>query len=435
MKRHTEILIVLGAISAIGALGAIAVGGIVKASSLTPVQQSYIDQIQKPFTYEGKDGFAALYAIGRDVPKEDQEIVLLRDAAAFHASVAQKEKKWARALSQYPEITPDQRDAAWCTFKDGQSCLAEVRQDPERFTRLIESKADILEQVKALAEFDHFKSPFGTNINYPVPNYTPLLWLTTQSATLFVQGQTEQGLAGACQGIKTGRTLMEGGDILIGSMVGADLAVKNSALLTDMMAELPPERPLPIECQDVFTSPVSASDMVCRGLMSEGKFAIGSYFDGSMKDAAISDEVDHFFDEKRTAARVAYKFNQYCAQGDAQMASTQFAAVKPLPILSADCATNYVGCILADTGSPHYENYANKILDAAAVLNITQQLMKSRESGDSHSDQQPNALTAPGGRELVIADGRVSVSLFRPSNLSKHQYEWTAQLPGEGLKQ
>lgn len=435
MKRNTEILIVMGAISAFVALGALAGVGIVKASLITEAQKSHIAQIQKPFAYEGKDGFAALYAIGRDVPKHDQENVLLRDAASFHASIAQKEDRWESALSQYPDIMPKQTDATWCTFKNGQSCLEAVRTDPEHFIGLVQTHAIILEQANALAKFDHFKSPFGTHSSYPVPNYRPLGWLPTQSAALFVQGKTDQGLAGACRGIKTGRDLMGGGDILIGSMIGADMSFKNATLLTEMMAEIPPEHSLPIECKDAFASDISASDMVCRGLMSEGKFAIGGYFDGSMKDAATSDAVDHFFDEERTAARIAYKFNQYCEKEGAQVANAPFLAVKPLPLLSADCATNYVGCIIADTGDVQYQHYANRILDAAAVLNLTAQMMKASEDGiQFNPDQLSNVFTAPGGRSLDIADGQVHMTLFSPSNLSKNQHQWTAHLPGEGLK-
>src|SRR3546814_10672414 len=77
----------------------------------------------------------------------------------------------------------------------------------------------------------------------------------------YASGKVDEGLAGACAGVRTWRTLGTDADSLIVKMLGIGLATDGyGRLLAQMLAELPAGHPLPVACEAAL-APVSVGEL------------------------------------------------------------------------------------------------------------------------------------------------------------------------------
>lgn len=343
---------------------------IAKSLSITEIEKAKISTIQEAFSYPGENGFSALYALGYDLPQHDRARVLGEDLGAFKSYISKPGMEWNPRVRSYPSlVSASHSRSGWCSFD--QSCLSQVASDMGGYASRIDANRVLIEDAASLAQFDSFQTPFPAHHAMPIPEYRPLNTLPTHYALLFNQGQVEQALSGTCNSIKIGRTLMGTSDLLIGTMVGADLARKSAKLLAEMQDELPTGKPLPSECGLAFSDPIDTTGTVCRAILSEGKMVVGSMYDGTMLAAVKQEDLGTHFDPQRTAARMAPTFTWFCEdQVKNEIASG--APVSPAPdvasMASLECLTNYAGCVVSNMASPRYENYARRIQETDAIL-------------------------------------------------------------------
>src|SRR3546814_14770872 len=87
----------------------------------------------------------------------------------------------------------------------------------------------------------------------------------TRAAQAYASGKVDEGLAGACAGVRTWRTLGTDADSLIVKMLGIGLATDGyGRLLAQMLAELPAGHPLPVACETAL-APVSVDELsICE---------------------------------------------------------------------------------------------------------------------------------------------------------------------------
>src|SRR3546814_11709889 len=105
----------------------------------------------------------------------------------------------------------------------------------------------------------------------------------TRAAQAYASDQVDEGLAGACAGVRTWRTLGTDADSLIVQMLGIGLATDGyGRLLAQMLAEPPAGHPLPAACE------------AAQGTVSVGAPSIFAALRGDTQStAAAHDGLDH----------------------------------------------------------------------------------------------------------------------------------------------
>src|SRR5690606_21911317 len=222
-----------------------------------------------------------------------------------------------------------------------------------------------LDRVAELRDADRFANPFPPRLDAPFLPFQSLVRLATRTAWRFQAGQVDLAVADACEDVALGRRMIEAGDSLIGSMIGAALVQDNASLLGQMLAELPRDHPLPAQCARAVTPALALEQGLCRTMQAEGRSTVAGLRD---LDALVAREasgrdvpewaVRLLFDPEATAARVAPAFAVYCQEP----ARTQLAAdlpLSPAPLApkSPRCLANAIGCVLADIAAPPYSDY------------------------------------------------------------------------------
>ena len=428
-----------------------------RAMGPSKVEREALALVDAPPVREGRDGFAALYTLTHDVPDAKQGSVLAEDVARLAALPAMSGEGagmsvWRSALKDWPALGESRKDdPAWCSLRKP-GCLALVRSAPEAYAGLLERNAAQLDRVQALSAWDHFANPFPPRLDTPLPAYQPLTRLTTRDAWRFASGDISSGLSGACDGVAQGRKMIDAGDSLIGSMIGAALIQGNATLLADMLAELPRDHSLPSQCEAAFALPMPLDNGVCRTMLSEARFLAGG-----LRTQVAADVAGGFaggklpawssrllFDPDRTVARGAPKFAWYCGeQARALLKQDQpILDRSPSPTRwSLQCVSNPVGCILADIAHPAYSDYGLRLQDAQARLRTTAALLWLREQPGAIDEialaRLPPAMQSTARPlELDAAAGTLATALYEKPSMSKDRDNglWAIPLPASRLQ-
>ncbi|WP_032971968.1 hypothetical protein, partial [Stenotrophomonas maltophilia] len=286
-------------------------------------------------------------------------------------------------------------------------CLAQVRADPQRFVDAHAGHQQLHTRLDQLAEADHFVSPFlpkGEGILVPLPTYGLVVDATSARALAYVQGDVEGALRGSCRGLQLGRRLVPGGSYLVESIIGANLVQANAQLLADMLAELPPDHPLPVECEQAMQPMLADEQSLCRAM--QGEYA--------MSRAAIETSASEFggvlvLDRSSTLARVAGNLGWACGA----TAKAALEADRPLPVQAPPqrdfgCLSNVMGCVLTDIAAPVYPAYSSRTQDAAAMLRLlgAQRWLRQQAEDPTEALQRlPAQFRSPVRVPQLSADG------------------------------
>lgn len=358
-----------------------------RAMGPTAAEREALAVVDAAPVHEGLDGFAELYTMAHDVPEKERARVLAQDVSRVAALPPPSPEGtdgpgWRSALDDWPPLDASRpSDPAWCSLREP-GCLERVRAAQQAYAGMLERNAPQLDRAASLARWDYFANPFPPRLDMPIPAYQSLTRLPTRYAWRFAIGETDAALAGVCAGVAQGRTLIATGDSLIGSMIGAALVQGNAALLADMLAELPRDRVLPAQCDSVFALPLPSGTGICRTMLSEGRYVAGGLrsqvtaeIAGSLADQRAPAWVSRlFFDPERTVARMAPKFAWYCGQQARALLAQDQPLLDPSPLptrVSLQCASNPIGCALADIAQPAYSDYGLRLQDTDARLRLT----------------------------------------------------------------
>jgi hypothetical protein len=188
-------------------------------------------------------------------------------------------------------------------------------------------------------------------------------------------------------------------------MIGAALVQGNAALLADMLAELPRDHVLPAQCDSAFVLPFPAETGICRTMLSEGRYVAGSLRSHVTAESAGSLAYERipawmtqlFFDPERTVARMAPKFAWYCGRQARALLAQDQPLLDPSPPpshMSLQCASNPIGCVLADIAHPAYSGYGLRLQDADARLRVTAAMLWLRAQQGPMDDAALTRLPA-----------------------------------------
>ena len=428
-----------------------------RAMGPSKVEREALALVDTPPVHQGRDGFAALYTVTHDIPAARQGSVLAQDVRSLAASLLPTAsdahvQAWRSALQDWPVLGESRKnDPAWCSLgKPG--CLEKVRGTTQAYTDLLERNATLLDRVEALSGWDHFASPFPPRLDAPLPAYQPLTQLMTRDAWRFANGQVDVALAGTCARVAQGRRMIEAGDSLIGSMVGAALVQGHATLLAEMLAELPRDHALPAQCGAAFELPMSLDEGVCRTMLSEARFMAGglrTQVAAQVAQDAMDTKVPTWasrllFDPERTAARIAPKFAWYCGEQARALLVQDQPLLDPAPPpsrWSLQCASNPIGCILADIAAPAYSDYALRLQDSDARLRTTAALLWLREQPGAMDAatlaQLPSAMQSPARPlHLDALAGTLGTALHDQAGKrnQRHDGTWAVPLPASRLQ-
>ncbi|HIE5094906.1 hypothetical protein WG628_14840 [Stenotrophomonas maltophilia] len=379
------------------------------ASRMWPVPESRLQaqqRLEARLPAAGRNGYPLLWTLAfDDLDAREREQALADDVRRWETAPGSNSIPRTLLATRHPELRS--RAAASCG-PGALDCLAQVRADPQRFADAHAGHQQLHARLEQLAEADHFVSPFlpkGEGILVPLPDYGLMVDATSARALAYVQGDVDAALRGSCRDLQLGRRLLPGGSYLVESIIGASLVQANAQLLADVLVELPPDHPLPPECERAMQPMRAEEQSLCRAM--QGEYA--------MSRAAIEGSAREFggmlvLDRGSTLARVAGNLGWTC--GAVAMAALE--ADRPLPVPAPPqhdfgCLSNVMGCVLTDIAGPVYPGYSSRAQDAAAMLRLLGAQRWLRQQPEDPMDalqRLPAQFRSPVRAPRLSADGR-----------------------------
>ena len=248
-----------------------------------PLDPALIAQLEQARpAVSGENGYAALFDLPMNVGKD-----------------------WPKDL---PEC---RRETADCLTLAREHLAAWQNTTPETRTQW-QQQGDTINRLR---QYDYFRpqpGQYGDNW----PPFRPLVLENTLHAYRFAAGERDAALQGACRDAKLGLRFIQSHGLMLQSMVGIALVERNIALLAQMRAELPPDAPLPADCDALQAQP--AEIIALCPLMyadwlgySEAMREADAEVATSMKDDA--EKSFYFITARQMRAQTLYENSRYCA--------------------------------------------------------------------------------------------------------------------------
>ena len=392
----------------------------------------------------GRNAFAALWLLGRDVPEARLQRVAAADMQRIRGELA-----WSPdaapagpgkgAAAQYRDLQLNDADRAlFCSLHD--DCLQQVRADPDGHAALVARHGVLLDRIEALSGYDFYRSQAPFDPRAPIPMFSLAHLGITHAAQAYASGDLDAGLARACTGVRTWRTLGADADSLIVKMLGVGLATDgHGRLLAQMLAELPAGHPLPHACEAALV-PVSMDELsICEAMRGEYASSAAALdaidnprFAGPLQ-AALNRLV---YDPEKSRALTAGKFARACSNEVRAMLAADERwnwSQQPRSRWRMECVANLAGCILADIAAPAYAGYGQRAQDGGARLDLLRGIA-SLHGVDGDASMREARLrrfwadTRSRNRELRFVDGGRAVEV-RQFDVSQGDW-WKLPLPG-----
>ncbi|MGY0560713.1 hypothetical protein ACW7G2_08360 [Luteimonas sp. A277] len=419
----------------------------------SPEQRAALELFEQMPEPSGRNAWPLAWLLQWDVPASEVEAVAAEDAARFNAlppfGDAEREAAVAAlesvAAGRYRDLGPTLVDGpASCGLGGGPGaggCLAHVRDDRDAHAARLAGANDLVDRVEALADYDHMYSLISPVLDARLPR---LQWLglpTTRHALWFVDGEHDRALAGSCRAITGYRRLATNSDTLLFSTMGFAVIGGQSALLAEMLAELPVGHVLPGECDEAL-APLQPEELgTCRAM--RGEWAWGAEARNWMA-GTMSPGGQLVYDPGTTDALIAAHLAWPCSDEAGRLRAQDLpVSIPELPagLGRLECWANLVGCVLSDIAAPAYVHYEDRALDAAAKIRLLQTLAWMREQASAGDIRDVPALLArsphlpqEGDRSFEVGpDGthlRMSLS-HMPFSDDGRQTHWTIPLPPE----
>ena len=270
-----------------------------------------------------------------------------------------------------------------CGFGQAAECLERVRRQPQAVASALAPQAAVLAQMDEVAAHGHYHSPLTQGEMTPWPAMQPLQVPLGAHALAHVRGDTEGALAGLCRDAGSGRMLMAHGDNLLTTMMGGAMLAANAQVFAAVLAELPPQAPLPAACATAF-APLSPDEAgTCNGM--RGEFAmqrdLAALMDRKVRGGQRLGAL--FYNGRKTLARAAGTLGEACLPETRRAIAEDRRLPAPpagvLPWWRPECLTNSIGCILGNIAAPAYGDHAHRQQDVAAQLRLLNAVLWLRE--------------------------------------------------------
>jgi hypothetical protein len=337
---------------------------------ITPEQRRALDLMEaESGRADGqRNAFPMLWFLLQDVPAERIDALFAADLAEYQRLDALGDSAGFQSPShaEFPPLRLDQ--SRLCQPRDV-SCLEQVRADPDQARETVASLQPVLERLDALRTADHLRYALPSSYHSPLPALGGLGNLQAlRNALLFAEGETDAALDATCSDFATWRRLRARTDMLIADMIGIAYGRMQLQLLAGMLAELPPEHPLPQACDQALAEPGEDEFDQCEAWRGEYRLARNLQLGTGPNDLAASLEKDGLagsglgalaINPKATVAYFAQDLARLCAAGE---------SIPPFKPGLGDQLFNRMGVILHEIGRPGYESYRLRAQDFATLL-------------------------------------------------------------------
>lgn len=440
----------LGLVAGLLLLAAVALFLAARLQGPTSAQRDAVAEMQVVPEPAGRNAFAALWLLPYDVPEAQQEAVAAEDVQRYSPagslpadSGLDRSAGFASiAGARYADLrVEDKQLPDYCTWRD-EGCLAKVSEGKVAYAKLLERDARLIDRVAALSQYGHVRNEFAAGLDMPFPAYQLLSRTLTKNAHDFAIGKVDAALAGTCRDASTARMLMRSGDNLIGSMIAVVMLQGTAQLFTDMLATLPADHPLPVNCTQAFVPPVADELSVCNAMRGEYRFMTGGVSRSMQQEREKSwlraAQLWLVYNEEKTEAAAAANLARWCSEDAASMLSQDIAILPAsLPIeepspWSMQCIDNAAGCILTKIAAPAYSDYQLRLQDSGARLRLVGALLWLREQADGSVSMSQLLTTLPEEYANKRRDLRVSEdgkSLVIDMYETKRNETWQVGLP------
>lgn len=401
------------------------------------------EQIPEP---SGRNAWPLAWLLQWDVPFAELERVAAEDAARFAAlsppGDAAREPAVAAfqsvAVERYRDLAPLLADEpASCGLRES-GCLAHVRSDRQAHAERLAAAVELVDRVEALADYDHMYRPLPPALDELYPRALGLGLAKTRHALWFVDGEHDRALAGSCRAIAGQRRLATHADMLLFSMSAVSALEGQTALLAEMLAELPAEHALPPDCGQAL-APLQPHELgICQAMHGEWQLGASAMaWIQPSPSAAQRLQMKLVYDQEATDARRAGYLAWPCSE-EAERLRAQDLPVQvpetPGSLGRVECWANLLGCILSDIAAPAYVPYESRAQDAAARIRLLQALVWMRGQVADGDTRDTRALLAAspqlprgGPRSIEVdEDGTgLRMSLFN----QQRETHWAIPLP------
>jgi len=386
---------------------------------------------------KGRDGSDAMWLLGRDVPEAQQAEVAadtrryLDQAVAVALERGQPEAdKLVDPRSRFPEFAAMPSGSSGLCIETTAACLAQVRADRGAVASTLRQNEAGLRSALSFPQHDGVRYGVAVSLQQVLPKFSSQRWLVRMHfASLFADGKQDEALSGLCDDIAGWRRIGGNTDILVGSMVGAAYARQDLMLLSEMLAEMPMDAPLPAACEAALAPTEDYELDVCPAMRSEFRL-IESVVNREMSASAENPSARAFLkaavDSDHVLAVAAPSYAQYC-DGRLLQAARQDKPSASIGLVAANCQVfdrlaDPIGCYLAEASENNNRSgYADRRTDLAAALALMRTVLWLRAQSVDTSTwpdwlrQRPASLGLR-RQPTISGDGkRISIPLLDKS--------------------
>lgn len=324
-----------------------------------------------------RDGFAATWFIGYEVPEDQLASLLQADIAAYdklQADTGSVVDFRTTAEGRFAAVPgPKGKDPALCELWND-DCIARVRANPEATRQRLAEFAVRLQQSRKLARYDHFHYAFTPMFYSPIPNIGVLAPLQLSDAVLqYVDGHVDQAFATLCTDTASWRRFRTRSDMLINDMVGIAQMSNAAQLYAQMLAEQPTGFAAP--CPEVFAPLADAELDQCAAMRFEflsSRNSLSSGLELMATDSPVARAVHRLANSQHMVRRFATLTGAYC---QAEQHARDVARDPTPPAVVTACtwsawAFDPVGCAMVEDATPDYHGYHLRVFDLDARLRL-----------------------------------------------------------------
>ena len=436
-------------------LGLILLFAVSRLRGPEPAELSALGTLERQDPPAGRNAFAAMWLLKYDVPEGQQERIAAEDVRRFEREVpAAGPGPGAPAVDAAPfdsaaaknhallELDPDEQRLL-CQLRDP-DCLVRVRENTGAVAKLVERRARLLERTRALDRYGYLRSGFPARMDIPFVHASTVEGVRlarTADALAFVLDRPDEALHNLCRTTRPWRRFQRSANTLLDQMIAVAVVDGAIEVFADMLAELPPDHPLPAACAQAFALAQPEELSLCGAMRGEFRFASGliEQFGRTERQSGSWLENAAFplmYDEQKTRARFATEYAKACAPDVLRQIVADQAVGWPPPrgsYFDFACLGNRAGCRIArEAQMPVIDEYQHRMQDHGLKLQMLNTLLWLRAgAGDPRPlaerlAERPPELRSP-HREFEVVDG--GSALRAPQYETGRAESWDLPLP------
>ena len=274
--------------------------------------------------------------------------------------------------ADWPETLPRcKQDAPRDCLAFAREHLATYREVAPRMQQAWQAQEQAVEKLRRYSYFRPSAEQLG--IGSPTPPYQSLFMQQDLNAYRFITGEQEQALQSTCRDASLALRLIGSHGALLESIIGVRLLARNIDLLARMRAELPPNHPLPADCEALRAQPaetialcplmysewLSMSDVTSRLHTAETE---------ALQGKALLERM-FTITKNQTGRQRLYESRKYCAPEIIAAVARDEAAAPVADDWPRYCSPLNIICRAAQANfAETYRNYQARLLNANRYL-------------------------------------------------------------------